>query len=77
MTAYLRTFSAKDFAGADERRVTTPRWNGKYLTGAEFAVQHAIPNFYFHLTTAYAVLRHNGVDVGKSDYLGEMPYKGP
>jgi hypothetical protein len=77
VTTYLRTFSAKDFAGADERRVTTPRWNGKYLTGAEFALQHAIPNFYFHLTTAYAVLRHNGVDVGKSDYLGEMPYKGP
>ena len=75
--AYLGTFAPKDFAGADERRVTTPRWQGKYLTGAEFAVQHAIPNFYFHVTTAYSILRHNGLDIGKGDFLGEMPYKGP
>ncbi|MGL4449434.1 MAG: DUF1993 family protein, partial [Shewanella sp.] len=45
------------------------------LSGDEFAVQHAIPNFYFHITTAYAILRHNGVDIGKKDYLGPLPYK--
>ena len=47
------------------------------LTGQEFAVQHVIPNFYFHVTTAYALLRANGVDVGKRDYLGAMPFKAP
>jgi len=73
--AYLQTYSAKDFAGADERRVSQPRWAGKYLTGHEFAVQHMIPNFYFHVTTAYAILRANGVDLGKKDYLGAMPFK--
>lgn len=73
--AYLKTFDAKDFNGAQERKVSQPRWEGKYLTGAEFAVQHAIPNLYFHVTTAYSILRHNGVEVGKKDYLGEMPYK--
>lgn len=72
---YLAQFSASDFADAAERRVSQPRWEGKYLTGLEFAIQHAIPNLYFHITTAYAILRHNGVDVGKKDYLGQMPYK--
>ncbi len=73
--AYLETYSAKDFVGAAERRVTTPRWEGKTLSGAEFVVHHAVPNFYFHITTAYAILRHNGVDIGKKDYLGPIPYK--
>jgi uncharacterized protein len=73
--AYLGAFSAADFAGAAERRITTPRWKGKSLSGTEFLVQHAVPNFYFHLTTAYAILRHNGVEVGKKDYLGELPYR--
>lgn len=72
---YLGTFSPDDFSGAKERHISQPRWEGKYLTGFEFAIQHAIPNIYFHITTAYAILRHNGVDVGKKDYLGSMPYK--
>jgi len=73
--AYLGTFSEADFAGAAERRITQPRWNGKSLSGEEFLLQHAIPNIYFHVATAYAILRHNGVDVGKRDYLGPLPYK--
>jgi len=73
--AELETFSDSDFKGAEERRISQPRWEGKYLTGKEFALQHALPNFYFHLSTAYAILRHSGVDVGKKDYLGTMPYK--
>lgn len=72
---YLETFTAKDFTGAAERRVTTPRWEGKTLSGAEFVTHHAIPNFYFHVTTAYSILRHNGVDLGKKDYLGPIPFK--
>ena len=72
---YLATFSAADFADSATRLITQPRWEGKTLTGEQFAIQWAIPNVYFHLTTAYAILRHNGVDVGKKDYLGEMPYK--
>lgn len=73
--AYLQTFSAKDFAEAAARHVSQPRWEGQYLTGEEFVHQHAIPNLYFHITTAYSILRHNGVDVGKKDYLGKMPFK--
>lgn len=72
---YLATFKADDFANAATIHVSQPRWEGKYLTGYEFAIEHAIPNIYFHVTTAYAILRHNGVEIGKKDYLGAMPYK--
>lgn len=72
---FLGTITAADFTGAHERKITQPRWEGKYLTGLEYAAQHALPNIYFHITTAYSILRENGVDVGKKDYLGEMPYK--
>lgn len=72
---YLETFSAKDFEASATRHISQPRWEGKYLTGTEYVLQHAVPNIYFHVTTAYAILRHNGVDVGKKDYLGELPFK--
>lgn len=72
---YLNSFTPEDFSGAKERQVSQPRWEGKYLTGFEFAIEHAIPNIYFHITTTYAILRHNGVDLGKKDFLGAMPYK--
>jgi hypothetical protein len=75
VVGYLEKFTAKDFAEAPARHISQPRWEGQYLTGDEFGLQHVIPNFYFHVTTAYAILRHNGVDVGKKDYLGAMPFK--
>jgi len=72
---YLASFTEADFAQAATQHITQPRWEGKYLHGYEFLIQHIMPNVYFHITTAYAILRHNGVDVGKKDYLGAMPYK--
>ena len=72
---FLGTLNAENFKGAEERKISQPRWEGKYLYGQEYAIQHAIPNVYFHITTAYAILRNNGVDIGKKDYLGELPYK--
>jgi uncharacterized protein len=66
----LDGLSAKDFEGAATRTVSQPRWKGEWMTGADYFVEHTVPNFYFHLTTAYAILRHNGVAVGKRDYLG-------
>lgn len=73
--AYLASFTEADFSQAATQKISQPRWEGKYLTGYEFLIQHVIPNLYFHISTAYAILRHNGVDVGKKDYLGTMPYK--
>jgi hypothetical protein len=75
VVAYLDTFSAKDFEGIATRTVTTPRWEGKVMSASDYLVQHATPNFFFHLTTAYAILRHNGVDVGKRDFLGQLSFR--
>jgi uncharacterized protein len=72
---YLQTFKPEDFSRAADRRVTQARWEGKTLSGAESVAQVSLPNFYFHLSMAYAILRHNGVEVGKSDYLGQLPLK--
>lgn len=73
--SYLHKLSPQDFIGAEQKKITQPRWEGKHLLGTDYVLQHAIPNFYFHVTTAYSILRHNGVDIGKKDYLGELPYK--
>ncbi|HEV7608445.1 MAG TPA: DUF1993 domain-containing protein [Steroidobacteraceae bacterium] len=74
---YLDGFSPQDFDGAAARVVSQPRWKGEWMTGADYLVQHAIPNFFFHLTTAYAILRHNGVSIGKRDYLGAQTKRPP
>ncbi|HTR56083.1 MAG TPA: DUF1993 domain-containing protein [Kofleriaceae bacterium] len=72
VTAYVDTFSASDFAAADERKISLPRWEGKWMTGRDYFIEHCQPNFFFHLAMAYALLRHNGVEIGKRDYLGAM-----
>ena len=69
---FLDGLSAADFDSAATRSVTQPRWEGKTMTGADYFVEHALPNFYFHLNHAYAILRHNGVKIGKRDYLGAL-----
>ena len=73
----LDGLTAKDFDGAATRAVSQPRWKGEWMTGEDYFIQHAVPNFYFHLTTAYAILRHNGVAIGKRDYLGAQNKRPP
>jgi hypothetical protein len=75
--AYLETLGAVDFNDAATRVVSQPRWKGEWMTGEDYLIQHAIPNFFFHLTTAYAILRHNGVNLGKRDYLGQQTKRPP
>jgi uncharacterized protein len=75
--AYLDGFSAKDFEGAAARVVTQPRWEGKVMSGADYFLEHAVPNFFFHITHSFAILRHNGVDIGKRDYLGALSQRTP
>ena len=70
---FLASIQPKDLAGAGERRVAPPWLGGKWLRGDDYLVHVALPNFFFHATTAYAILRHNGVDLGKMDYIGSMP----
>lgn len=75
--SYLGSFSPESFANAAEIRISQPRWKGKTLSGQEFLIQHVIPNFYFHMTMVHAILRHNGLGIGKKNYLGDMPYREP
>ena len=69
--------TAKDFEGAADRVVVNPRWEGKVMNAKDYFLEHVTPNFYFHLTHTYAILRHNGVSVGKKDYLGQLSLKDP
>jgi hypothetical protein len=77
VVAYLDGFTAVDFEGAATRQVTQPRWEGKYMLGADYFLEHALPNFFFHSTHVYALLRHNGVSVGKKDFLGTLSMHQP
>lgn len=72
---YLGTFKREDFDGAEERPCSHAWMGGKSLRGDDYLIHFALPNFYFHLVTAYDILRHNGVDVGKMDYLIELPFR--
>jgi len=57
---YLEAFSPDDFAGAEERKISLPWMEGKWMRGDEYVAQFALANFYFHTVTAYAILRNNG-----------------
>jgi len=72
VVAYLDTFSAADFQGSEDRKVSLPRWEGKWMTANDYFIEHGQPNFFFHLSMTYAILRHNGVDLGKRDFLGAL-----
>jgi hypothetical protein len=70
--AFVEGIKEIEFAGAAERKVSLSWEPGKVIVGADYLVQVTIPNVYFHLTTAYSILRHNGVAIGKMDFLGRL-----
>lgn len=70
---YLK--KSHNFEGYENKKIVQPRTPDKFLTGQEYFEEHANPNFYFHLTMTYALLRHNGIELGKKDYLGPLNYK--
>ena len=69
---YIKSVPAQSFEGAEDRDIKVPAGPDKFLDfkGLGFIQSFALPNVFFHITIAYAILRHNGVDVGKRDYLG-------
>ena len=75
--AFLKTLDAKAIDGSADRTITFPLGptNKGHMTGADYLDHFVLPNFYFHRTAAYAILRHCGVDVGKRDFLGAIPMK--
>ena len=69
---YVKSFTPAQFEGAETRDVTFPAGpnNSMTLKGQQFVSGFAFPNFYFHAATAHGILRHNGVEIGKRDFLG-------
>ena len=69
--AHLKTFKPADFDGAETRSIELKFPNATLqFKGKDYFLSFVVPNFYFHYTTAYAILRHNGVPIGKQDFLG-------
>ena len=70
---YVQGFSAAQFSGAEEREVQM-KIRDQTLTfkGLPYLAHMALPNFFFHATTAYDILRHNGVELGKRDFIGAI-----
>ncbi len=71
--AYLQTISKESFKNAADTRVEIKYFPGKFMTGFDYAREYAIPNFFFHVATAYAIVRKNGVQIGKADYINGLP----
>ena len=72
---YLDTFRPEDFEGAEDRKISLPWMEGKWMRGDEYVIQFALANFYFHTVTAYSILRNNGIELGKRDYIGSVPLR--
>ncbi len=72
---YLAGISEESFANAETVQATLPYFPGKYMTGFDYAREYAVPNFFFHVVTAYDLLRKSGVSIGKADFSGELPLR--
>ncbi|MBR0751801.1 DUF1993 domain-containing protein [Bradyrhizobium jicamae] len=70
--AYVKTYKPEQFEGADAKQVTFPAGPDRSITvtGQQLISSFSFPNFYFHAATAHGILRHNGVEIGKRDFLG-------
>lgn len=71
--ALLETFKPEDIDGSEDKTITLPlRDRTLTFKGLTYLLDYALPNIYFHTTTAYSILRHNGVEIGKKDFLGKV-----
>ena len=71
---YLQSIPVAQIDDSDAREISVPRRAGSItMTGESYLKTFALPNFFFHVTTTYALLRHNGVELGKADFLGALP----
>ena len=70
--AFIQGFTSAQIDGTEDKEIVTKRGDKETrYTGMQFLLGHAMPNVYFHVTTTYNILRHNGVEIGKRDYLGQ------
>jgi|SRR5665213_4301121 len=72
---FLKTIKPEQVIGQEGREVSLPYWEGKKASAFAYATEYLMPNFFFHVVTAYSILRTNGVTIGKSDFIGGSPFK--
>ena len=71
--AFVNSFTAGQIDGTEDKDIVTKRGDVEtHYKGMQFLLNHAMPNIYFHVTTVYSILRHNGIEIGKRDYLGKV-----
>lgn len=71
--AFINTLKPGEIDGAEARKITlNVGGNSQTLSGQIYLLHNALPNFFFHVTTAYAILRHCGVEIGKKDFIGQI-----
>ena len=69
--AFIQSITPAQVDGTEDKAIVTKRGDKEtHYKGMQFLLGHATPNFYFHISMAYAILRHNGVEIGKRDFLG-------
>jgi hypothetical protein len=74
--AYVKTLDAKKIDESADREITFPLGPNKgQMKGADYLYHFVMPNFYFHAATAYGILRHCGVEIGKRDFIGTIPLR--
>ena len=73
--AFLKTIKPEQIIGKESVKITLPYFPTKFITGFEYVTEYLLPNFYFHIVTAYSILRKNGVDIGKKDFINGLPLK--
>jgi len=71
--AFLKTLKPEQLIGKEGEKISLPYWGGKSMVAADYINNYLIPNFYFHVATAYSILRKNGLSLGKGDYMGALP----
>ena len=71
--AFVQSVTSAQLDGTEEKDIVVKRGDVEtHYQGMQYLLGNALPNFYFHVTTAYNILRHNGVEIGKRDYLGKV-----
>ena len=72
---FLKTIKPEQVIGKEDVKIALPYWGGKHMRAYDYVTQYLIANFYFHVTTAYAIMRKNGVTIGKDDFTGDLDLK--
>ncbi|MCA9374378.1 DUF1993 domain-containing protein [Candidatus Peregrinibacteria bacterium] len=72
---FMESVQPEQIIGKEDIKVSLPYFHGKYFTGFEYVTEYLLPNFFFHITTAYSIMRQNGIELGKTDYIGGLPLK--